>query len=138
MPIITRSYHFCAAHKYWNPDWDKGKNKQEFGKDVFVHGHNYNIELSFIGPVNQETGFVVNLKIIDQVVNPIIDLLDHSQIEVDIVWFKGKQPSSENLSIFIWESIMEQIPKPAKLYNVRIYETPRIFTDYSGPEGEPQ
>ena len=63
-------------------------------------------------------------------------MLDHRQIEKDIDWFKGKQPSSENLSIFIWEKINPQISKFTKLNCVRIYETPRIFTDYYGPDKE--
>lgn len=134
MPTLTRSYHFCAAHKYWNPKWDKDINLENFGKDIYVHGHNYNIEISVKGTVCEETGFIVNLNKLDSIVNPIIKILDHCQIEKDIDWFAGKQPSSENLAVFIWENIANKINKFVKLKNVRVYETQRIFTDYSGPE----
>jgi len=136
MPRITRRYTFCAAHQYWNNNWDESKNKQEFGPDIYVHGHNYTVEVTVAGKVNPENGFIINLNILDEIVNEIINMLDHRQIEKDIDWFKGKQPSSENLSIFIGEKINPQISKFTKLNCVRIYETPRIFTDYYGPDKE--
>ena len=136
MPQITRRYTFCAAHQYWNDNWDQIHNEQEFGPDIYVHGHNYTLDITIFGKVNPENGFVINLKIVDDVVNELVEELDHSQIEKDINWFKGKQPSSENLTIYFWEHISKQIPKPAKLHRVRIYETPKIFTDYYGPEND--
>ena len=136
MPQITRRYTFCAAHQYWNKNWDKFKNEEEFGPDIYVHGHNYTVDITIGGKVNPENGFIINLKIIDNIVDKIVSEIDHSQIEKDIEWFKGKQPSSENLSIYFWENIISQIPQTTKLKRVRIYETPRIFTDYYGPEKE--
>ena len=64
----------------------------------------------------------------------VIKVLDHSQIQEDINWFKGKQPSTENLVLFIWESIASHIDKPAKLYKIKLRETPTIFTEYYGPD----
>ena len=66
--------------------------------------------------------------------NNVIKLLDHSQIQEDIQWFKDKQPSTENLVIFIWNQIYHLIPTPAKLYKIKLRETPTIFTEYFGPE----
>ena len=136
MPTITRRYSFCAAHQYWNECWSQEKNEIEFGTDIHVHGHNYTLDVTISGKVNPENGFIINLKTIDAIVNEFVDLLDHSQIEKDIPWFKGKQPSSENLSIYFWDHINAKIPKSTKLYQIRIFETPRIFTDYYGPEKE--
>ena len=136
MPIITRRYAFCAAHQYWNDSWSQKKNEKEFGPDIFVHGHNYTLDVSISGKINPKNGFIINLKTIDTIVNEIVELLDHSQIEKDIPWFKGKQPSTENLTIYLWDHINLRIPEPAKLYQIRIYETPRIFTDYYGPGNE--
>ena len=136
MPTITRRYNFCAAHQYWNESWSQKKNEKEFGPDIFVHGHNYTLDVSISGKINPENGFIINLKTIDSIVNEFVELLDHSQIEKDISWFKGKQPSSENLSVYLWDHIFSRIPEPAKLYQIRIYETPRIFTDYYGPGNE--
>ena len=131
---ITRRYDFCAAHQYWNDSWNQEKNEKEFGPDIYVHGHNYNLEVSISGEVNPENGFIINLKIIDKIVNEAVTLLDHSQIEKDIPWFNGKQPSSENLTIYFWEHIANRIPNANSLFQIRIYETPRIFTDYYGPD----
>jgi 6-pyruvoyltetrahydropterin/6-carboxytetrahydropterin synthase len=134
MMTITRRYDFCAAHQYWNDSWSQEKNEIEFGPDIYVHGHNYTLEVSISGKVNPENGFIINLKIIDKIVNEAVNLLDHSQIEKDIPWFKGKQPSSENLTIYFWEHIVDKLPKSNSLFQIRIYETPRIFTDYYGPK----
>ena len=133
---ITRRYTFCAAHQYWNENWTHKKNEEKFGSDIHVHGHNYKLDVSINGKINPKTGFIINLKILDSIVNEYVDLLDHSQIEKDILWFKEKQPSSENLAIYFWEHISDKIPKSVKLYQIRIYETPRIFTDYYGPNEE--
>ena len=57
MPYITKQFKFCAAHKYWNPSWDEDKNYAVFGDDVKVHGHNYVLDVTITGPINQESGF---------------------------------------------------------------------------------
>jgi len=135
MPRITKIYGFCAAHQYWNPDWDKDKNYKAFGDDIKVHGHNYELEVTIGGPINPETGFIVDLQLVNEVVNTrVIRVLDHSRIEKDIPWFRGKQPSTEYLTRFIWDQIVDGIPKPAYLYRIKLKETPTIYTEYFGPE----
>ena len=62
MKLITKQYKFCAAHRYWNPDWDEEKNFHEFGDDVRLHGHNYDLYITVRGPVNNETGFIISLE----------------------------------------------------------------------------
>mgnify|MGYP002725483696 FL=1 len=136
MPKITKIFYFCAAHRYWNPKWDENENYRIFGDDIRLHGHNYELEVTVTGPLNPETGFVVNLMDLNSLVNErIVDKLDHSQIEKDIVWFKGKQPSTENLTIFIWQEISSGLPENVTLYRIRLQETPTIFTEYYGPKG---
>ena len=66
----------------------------------------------------------------------VLKTLDHSQIEKDIDWFSNKQPSTENLVIYIWTQIVDRIPAPAYLYSIKLRETPTIYTEYYGPEGE--
>ena len=63
-----------------------------------------------------------------------LSILDHSQIQSDVKWFEGKQPSTENLVLFIWEQVASEIRNPAKLYKIKLRETPTIFTEYFGPE----
>jgi len=131
-PLITKVFHFCAAHQYGHSDWSDEKNKDVFGPDAQVHGHNYKLEVTVTGAIDPETGFVVDLGELSQIVTAnVINKLDHSQFEKDIPWFKDKQPSSENLVIFIWEEISKHL-KSAKLQRIRIVETPTIYTDYYG------
>ena len=136
MPYLTKQFKFCAAHKYWNPSWDEDKNYDVFGDDVKIHGHNYILDITITGPVNQDSGFIFDIVELKNIVNEnVISKLDHSQIQEDIDWFSDKQPSTENLVCFIWESIVDCIQKPAVLYKVKLRETPTIFTEYYGPKG---
>ena len=137
MPLITKQYKFCAAHKYWNPDWDKDKNYLVFGDDIRLHGHNYELDVTVGGPINDKSGFIINIMDLNNLIEEfVIEKLDHYQIEKDIYWFRGKQPSTENLVIYIWEQIVEKIPAPAYLYSIKLRETPTIYTEYYGPKGE--
>ena len=130
---ITKQYTFCAAHRYWNDKWNEQENHDAFFDDVKLHGHNYILFITISGDVNPDTGFIVCLKKINDIVNDkVIDVLDHSQIEKDITWFKDKQPSTENLVLFIWEQIVDLVPSPAKLFRVKLQETPTIYTEYFG------
>ena len=134
-PIITKKYHFCASHKYGNAYWSEQKNLEVFGKDYNNHGHNYVLEVSIKGPINPETGWLIDLGELNEIVKSnVVDILDHSQIEEDIEWFKDKQPSTENLVVFIWEQIALEIASPAKLFCVKLRETGTIFTEYYGDE----
>jgi 6-pyruvoyltetrahydropterin/6-carboxytetrahydropterin synthase len=134
MPYLTKQFKFCAAHKYWNESWDYEKNYQVFGDDVKVHGHNYILDVTITGEINPDSGFIVDIQEIKSIVSEnVINILDHSQIEKDIEWFDGKQPSTENLVLFIWEQISSKIKIPARLYKIKLRETPTIFTEYFGP-----
>ena len=135
MPFLTKQFKFCAAHQYWNDNWDLEKNTDVFGDDIKIHGHNYILDITVTGRINPESGFIIDLMKLKDIVNKhVINHLDHSQIEKDIPWFKGKQPSTENLVVFIWEQIHDKISSTAKLYKIKLRETPTIFTEYYGPE----
>ena len=135
MPYITKQFKFCAAHRYWNDNWSKEKNKEIFGKDIHIHGHNYSLFITIYGPIDPSSGFIINLKDLNKLVNEkIINVMDHTQIEKNISWFVDKQPSTENMVKFIWEQIEPYILKPAKLFCVKLQETPTIFTEYFGKE----
>ena len=134
MPIITKEYKFCAAHRYWNQHWTEKKNQDIFGDDIRLHGHNYVLEVSVAGEINPESGFIISLQQLNELVeNHVIKLLDHSQIEKDIEYFHNNQPSTENLVVFIWEVLVDKIPSPARLYSIKLQETPTIYTEYFGP-----
>lgn len=131
-PYITKVYYFCAAHQYGNPKWSEAKNKEVFGPDARVHGHNYQLEVTVTGEIDPDTGFLIDLGELSKIVNDnVLSKLDHSQFEKDLPYFKDKQPSSENLVIFIWQEISKRLTG-AKLHRIRIIETPTIYTDYYG------
>ncbi len=133
-PIITKKYHFCASHKYGNDSWSKEKNIKVFGKDYNTHGHNYILEVSVTGPIDPGSGWLVDLQMLNKLVKKkVVNILDHSQIEVDIQWFKDKQPSSENILIWIWSEIANEI-ESGTLHRLRLVETHTIHTDYYGPK----
>tara|TARA_Y100001934_G_C11691715_1_gene468165 strand:- start:56 stop:475 length:420 start_codon:yes stop_codon:yes gene_type:complete len=139
MPLITKQYKFCAAHKYFNPKWDDDQNYSVFGDDVRIHGHNYELDITVGGPINNDSGFIIDIVKLNSIVEEfVIEKLDHSQIQEDIDWFKtkGKQPSTENLVVYIWRQIADKIPNPAYLYSIKLRETPTIYTEYYGPKGE--
>lgn len=132
-PIITKKYHFCASHKYGNPDWPEEKNREVFDKDYNTHGHNYILEVSVSGPIDPGSGWLIDLKKLGEVVKTnVVNILDHSQIEIDIEWFRSKQPSSENILVWAWGEIAPRLER-GKLHRLRLVETHSIHTDYYGP-----
>jgi 6-pyruvoyltetrahydropterin/6-carboxytetrahydropterin synthase len=132
-PIITKKYHFCASHKYGNPDWSEEKNREVFDKDYNTHGHNYILEVSVSGPIDPGSGWLIDLKKLGEVVKTnVVNILDHSQIEIDIEWFRSKQPSSENILVWAWGEIAPRLER-GKLHRLRLVETHSIHTDYYGP-----
>jgi 6-pyruvoyltetrahydropterin/6-carboxytetrahydropterin synthase len=134
MQYLTKTFFFCAAHQYGHENWTDEKNSEVFGDDSKIHGHNYTLDVTVKGTINPETGFIVDLGELKKVVRiNILDSMDHSQIEKDILWFKDKQPSSENMVVFIWE-IIESKLKGCALHRIRLIETPTIKTDYYGPD----
>lgn len=135
MPFITKQYKFCAAHRYWNNRWTEAENFENFGDDIYLHGHNYNLDITISGEINTDSGFIVNLQKLKNIVQEnVISIMDHSQIEKDIDWFENRQPSTENMVVFIWERLVGKIPSPAKLHSIKLQETPTISTTYFGPK----
>ena len=135
MIYLTKEYKFCAAHKYWNDNWTEQKNKEVFDQDIKIHGHNYTLSITVKGQINDDSGFIINIKELNKIVSKyIIDIFDHSQIDKDIDWFKNKQPSTENMIVFMWNEIVDKIPSKAILHCIILRETPTIFSEYYGPE----
>jgi 6-pyruvoyltetrahydropterin/6-carboxytetrahydropterin synthase len=130
MIILHKVFHFCAAHRYWNPEMSAAENLATFGEDVRLHGHNYKLVISVTGPLDERTGFVADLGRLKQLVGErVIAELDHKQIETEVEWFRTRQPSTENLVRWIWERL--QTPElGCQLVRVRLHETESIYTDY--------
>ena len=136
-PYLTKVFHFNAAHQYGHSDWTDEKNWEVFGPDSKIHGHNYILSITLKGQINPGSGFIADIKELNDVINKyVIDKFDHSQIEKDIDWFKENQPSTENMVLYIWNSINDKIPSNAILHCVKLRETPTIYSEYYGPEKE--
>ena len=101
MPFITKQYKFCAAHRYWNKKWTESKNRDVFGKDVDLHGHNYILEVTLKAPVNKDDGMAFNLAELKQIIKDhVIEVLDHKNLNLDVESFMKKRiPTAENIAI---------------------------------------
>ena len=109
MQYLTKTFYFCAAHRYGHKDWSDAKNTEVFGVDAKNHGHNYTLEVTVKGSINPETGFIVDLGKLKKIVkNNILDSMDHSQIDNDIPWFKDKK---RRYSLLTKEKLKKAIPK---------------------------
>lgn len=136
MIYITRKEHFNAAHKLFNSNWDEAKNMEVFGKcaNKNWHGHNYELLVTVKGEVNKDTGFVVNLKDLGDVIkNDITEVLDHKNLNMDVPGLENVLPSTENLAIFIWDILMPKIQEMgAELHCVKLCETENNYVEYFG------
>ena len=139
MIYVSRKEHFNAAHKLYNPSWSKEKNFEIFGPcaNENWHGHNYDLIVTVSGEPDPETGFVVDLKRLSELIKKeVLDLLDHQNLNVDVPFLAGKMPSTENLAREIWNILqpkISEITSFGSLYSVKLFETPRNFVEYFGP-----
>lgn len=132
---ITRRLHFSAAHRLVHPEWSDEKNRRVFGAcaNRNWHGHNYALEVTVAGPVAADTGYVMDLKHLKDLVNRhVVGDLDHRNLNLDVPWLEGLIPSTENLAVRIWDRIAPRIPPPASLDRVVLWETPRHCVEYRG------
>lgn len=135
MVYLTRSEHFNAAHKLYNPNWTPGKNDEVFGKcaNQNWHGHNYELLVTVKGKPDPDTGFVFDVKQLSIIIRDhIIEKLDHRNLNVDVDFMRGQLCSTENLAIAIWQQLVPHLPAGVQLHAIKLYETPRIYVEYFG------
>lgn len=131
---VARKAHFNAAHRLHNPAWSDEKNLKVFGKcnNPNYHGHNYNLTVKVRGEVNPETGYVIDLKILNDLIeNEIEDRFDHKNLNLDTEEFRELNPSSENIAVVIWNILRPLIYEKLEL-TIVLYETERNFVEFSG------
>ena len=136
MIFISRRERFNAAHRLFKPEFSDEKNLEVFGKcsNPNWHGHNYELFVTVKGEVNPETGFVVNLKDLGQLIEKhVIEKMDHHNINMEVDFMTGKLASTENIAIGIWE----ELEKPVRLLGgllhcVKVCETENNFVEYFG------
>lgn len=131
---VSRKANFNAAHRLYRPDWDEEKNNAVFGKcnNPRFHGHNYDLIVSVTGEIDQATGFVMDLKVLkDLIKEHVEDALDHKNLNLDVPEFKNLNPTAENIAVVIWNKLRPHIENEKEL-EVVLYETPRNFVTYTG------
>ena len=131
---VKRRAHFNAAHRLFRKDWTDEKNLDVFGKCSYpnYHGHNYELIVAVTGEIDQETGFVIDLKILkDLIKSEIEEPFDHKNLNLDVSEFSNLNPTAENISIVIYNKLKSKLDSKFDL-EITLYETPRNFVTYSG------
>ena len=129
---VYRKEHFNAAHRLFNPQWDNTKNDAVFGKcnNPNYHGHNYELIVKLVGVPDRETGYVIDLKVLSELINKnILERFDHKNLNEDCIEFKDLNPTAENIVIVIYNILRPLINKDLFM-QVRLYETERNFVEY--------
>ena len=132
---VTRRVHFCAAHRLHRADWSDEKNRSVFGDcaNPNWHGHNYEIDVTVEGEIDPETGFVMDLKDLKQAVERrILEDVDHRNLNTEVTWLSGLNPTTENVAVAMWHRISGELPPNVELVRVKLWETPRNYVEYEG------
>jgi 6-pyruvoyltetrahydropterin/6-carboxytetrahydropterin synthase len=140
MPNVraTRRVHFSAAHRLYRPDWPDERNAEVFGDcaNPNWHGHNYELAVTVEGPVDPETGYVMDLKLLrDALEARVVADVDHKNLNVEVSWLEGVNPTTENLVVAIWNRMSGSLPAGIRLARLVLHETPRNSVEYIGEEG---
>lgn len=129
---VFRKAHFNAAHRLHNPNWSDEKNKAVFGvcNNPNYHGHNYDMEVKVTGEVDPESGYLIDLKDLkDLIKTEIEDRFDHKNLNLDTEEFKTLNPTAENICYVIWQILSDKLEDRFEL-TIRLYETPRNYVEY--------
>lgn len=136
MLYLTRREVFSASHRIFNEKLSDEENFRIFGNcsNPNGHGHNYVLEVVVRGQVNPETGFVIDLKLLKQIIRQnVIDKVDHKNLNVDVDFMKGINPTAENICEAIWNVLENKIPS-GELFSVKLHETENNYVEYRGKE----
>ncbi|WP_306353522.1 6-pyruvoyl trahydropterin synthase family protein [Flavobacterium sp. '19STA2R22 D10 B1'] len=131
---ISRKAHFNAAHRLYRKDWSSEKNDEVFGKcnNPNFHGHNYELIVSVTGAINPETGYVIDIKDLSDIIYDEVEIpFDHKNLNLDVPEFQDLNPTAENIVVVIWNKVRKRISMSLDL-EVTLYETPRNFVSYKG------
>lgn len=129
---VFRKANFNSAHRLLNPKWDEKTNTEVFGlcNNPNYHGHNYDVIVKIVGEVNEDTGYVFDLKLLNDLIkSEIIDRFDHKNLNLDTLEFKNLNPTVENIARIIYELLRKKIDLKYEL-EITLYETPRNFVVY--------
>ena len=131
---VSRKAHFNAAHRLHNPKWSDEKNKEVFGlcNNNNYHGHNYELIVSVTGEINPDTGYVIDMKELKDLIEQEVERpFDHKNLNLDTQEFKEVNPTAENIAVVIWNKLRSKLDASMDL-KITLYETPRNFVEYAG------
>lgn len=131
---MSRKAHFNAAHRLHHPKWDAAKNDEVFGKcnNPHYHGHNYDLIVSVRGEIDPETGYVIDMKVLkDLIKENIEDRFDHKNLNLQTTEFKNLNPTAENIAAVIWRILREKVKSELEL-KITLYETERNYVECEG------
>ncbi|KAF0139223.1 MAG: 6-pyruvoyltetrahydropterin synthase (6-pyruvoyl tetrahydrobiopterin) synthase [Stygiobacter sp.] len=134
MVYVTRREIFSASHRLFNPNLSEEENNSLFGKcnNPNGHGHNYTLEVTICGEVNPKTGYLIDLKLLKQIIiDNVINKVDHKNLNLDVDFLAGKIPTAENIAIAVWDELENKIPN-GRLYSIRLLETENNYIEYKG------
>ena len=129
---VIRIEHFNAAHRLYRKDWDDIKNKEVFGKcsNPLYHGHNYYLEVKVTGDVDPETGYVIDLKILKEIINDeVLEKFDHKNLNEDTEEFRDLNPTAENIAVVIYDKLRSRLDVNYEV-KVRLSETEKNIVEY--------
>lgn len=129
---VFRKAHFNAAHKLYNPLWSAEKNREIFGKcsNEHFHGHNYNLEVKITGEIDPDTGYVMDMKILADIIKENVEQkFDHRNLNLDTAEFKNLNPTAENIAVVIYHILRDKIDASLDL-KIRLYETERNYVEF--------
>ncbi|TDY14274.1 6-pyruvoyl trahydropterin synthase family protein [Meridianimaribacter flavus] len=131
---VSRKAHFNAAHRLYRKDWSDEKNADVFGKcsNPNFHGHNYELIVSVTGPINKETGYLIDIQDLKDIIKEEVeDAFDHKNLNVEVEEFKDLNPTAENIAVVIYNKVKPRLNSTLDL-EIKLFETPRNFVTYSG------
>jgi len=127
--LVSRRESFNAAHQLRDPGLTDAENQRLFGKCAHLHGHNYTLEVVVAGEIDPTTGYVIDLKLLSDVISRrIIEDVDHRNLNADVPWLEGLIPTAENLAAVFWERIRSELPA-GSLRSVRLWETDKNWAE---------
>lgn len=132
---VTRRLHFSAAHRLGRSDWSEQRNEEVFGACASPnwHGHNYDLDVTVEGEIDPETGFVLDLKRLKELVQEqVVQDVDHRNLNLDVSWLQGLNPTTENLVVAIWRRLRPRLPRGVDLVRIVLWETARNRFEYTG------
>jgi 6-pyruvoyltetrahydropterin/6-carboxytetrahydropterin synthase len=134
MVYLTRKEHFCASHRLFNPKFSDKENLEIYGKCAYPngHGHNYEIEVTVAGDPDADTGMILYLKKLSDIIDDeILQKVDHKHLNFDVEFLRGIIPTAENLAMVFWNILSSKIPA-GELYSIKVFETPNNFAEFRG------